>query len=994
MAELEIKNQTIPKEIDRSHSLNFRLLKEEGIRLIERHTGQIWTDFNTHDPGITILEALCFTLTDLGLRANLDIMDLLAQSDNSQFPIAGMFPIKDILPIAPLTIKDYRKLLIDTPGICNAWLEKVSPDEPLFYVDAQLDELTYTINGESVKLQGLYEALLEFDRMDVIGEPNSNIYHIVLPEINGSVYSMDVALPYWDQMTSAGLNDLEINSISLQPVPGGGGEVVSSEGENYYQATIELEYTGGMGTDILVTDLLLLNELIPADEPQLLNEIENILVDTSEESMLRIFVMRSNAAKELVGIGNRQLRLHRNVGEDFLRVRTARIQEIALRANIEIQSSNDIEQLWVDIFWAVSQFLSACVPRFTFDELVEQGQSVDSIFEGPLLENGFIRELDLDSRYKLDVHDRNIILYTSDLIGIIMGITGNDDLKQIIAVRNLSLSNYINNLLINSNVRNCMKLTLSGLYKPRLSRYKSDIRLVKDGMALNLDEGRIDVLLEQKILATRAQNKTTDVPDLSQGVALDLGDYYSFQHDFPQIYGLGKGDLPVKASTSRKAKANQLRAYLSFFDQIMADGLSQLSNQTEVFSIDSDIEKSYFSQPIFNIPEIDAVINDRTDYLDALHINSEDKPTFYDRRNRVLDHILARFGETFHSYESWFLNYASGDPDAPLETIQTKAQFLQLYPELGKNRAKGFNYRPFGSAMDVWDTDNVSGLQKRIAKLAGMKSRKRRHLFPEPEPGNYISVILDPGGDFLELRNDTAGSGDLLLRSIADPAPLTLFETLVQAGQFKKNYDRRQDPVSGQFIGLLLNDLGFEIARTPDYLDEQALKDHINGTISFLHQTYSGEGFYMLEHLLLRPRIQGGNPATSDALLPLFLDEEKPVIDPYSFRLTFMFPSGYARDFSSDPIGDLVDDLPHRFRDLEFRTWMEKVIYKEVPAHMMVNIFWLDRDSANPITTTAPSINNFSRVYEEWLDGMANDTLTLSTQQAFIEIVSAIINRV
>ena len=40
-------------------ALDYALLRQEGIDLIARLAGKRWTDYNSHDPGITILEALC-----------------------------------------------------------------------------------------------------------------------------------------------------------------------------------------------------------------------------------------------------------------------------------------------------------------------------------------------------------------------------------------------------------------------------------------------------------------------------------------------------------------------------------------------------------------------------------------------------------------------------------------------------------------------------------------------------------------------------------------------------------------------------------------------------------------------------------------------------------------------------------------------------------------------------------------------------------------------
>ena len=53
-------------------------LRREGIGFIEKMGSVLWTDYNTHDPGITILEALCYAITDLAYRTGWDIKDILA----------------------------------------------------------------------------------------------------------------------------------------------------------------------------------------------------------------------------------------------------------------------------------------------------------------------------------------------------------------------------------------------------------------------------------------------------------------------------------------------------------------------------------------------------------------------------------------------------------------------------------------------------------------------------------------------------------------------------------------------------------------------------------------------------------------------------------------------------------------------------------------------------------------------------------------------------
>ena len=66
-----------------SKSLDYDLLLQQGIDLIQQFSGNQWTDFNYHDPGITFLEQICYALTDLGYKSNFPIEDiLLAYSDN------------------------------------------------------------------------------------------------------------------------------------------------------------------------------------------------------------------------------------------------------------------------------------------------------------------------------------------------------------------------------------------------------------------------------------------------------------------------------------------------------------------------------------------------------------------------------------------------------------------------------------------------------------------------------------------------------------------------------------------------------------------------------------------------------------------------------------------------------------------------------------------------------------------------------------------------
>ena len=59
-----------------SHAEDYSFLRKKGIGMIEDLCGKTWTDYNAHDPGITLLEAYCFALTELGYRMSFDMKDM------------------------------------------------------------------------------------------------------------------------------------------------------------------------------------------------------------------------------------------------------------------------------------------------------------------------------------------------------------------------------------------------------------------------------------------------------------------------------------------------------------------------------------------------------------------------------------------------------------------------------------------------------------------------------------------------------------------------------------------------------------------------------------------------------------------------------------------------------------------------------------------------------------------------------------------------------
>ena len=147
--------------------MDYTRLRAEGQRLIAGLAGRTWTDYNATDPGITLLESLCYAITDLGYRLGFAMPDLLAGAPDRRSSGKQFFSAREILTVNPLTVIDYRKLLIDINGVRNAWLEKAADAEtPVVYEPASVS-LSFPHGaietGRPHKLNGLYSVLLELD---------------------------------------------------------------------------------------------------------------------------------------------------------------------------------------------------------------------------------------------------------------------------------------------------------------------------------------------------------------------------------------------------------------------------------------------------------------------------------------------------------------------------------------------------------------------------------------------------------------------------------------------------------------------------------------------------------------------------------------------------------------------------------------------------------------------------------------------------------------
>ena len=119
----------IKRSNHRESESSFERLREKGVSLAQAASGDRWTDYNLHDPGVTVLEQLCYGLTDIAYRIDFPVADHLTGPDDViAFGRLALHPPDVIFPCRPTTALDYRRVLLDqVEGLDDAQLIHADP---------------------------------------------------------------------------------------------------------------------------------------------------------------------------------------------------------------------------------------------------------------------------------------------------------------------------------------------------------------------------------------------------------------------------------------------------------------------------------------------------------------------------------------------------------------------------------------------------------------------------------------------------------------------------------------------------------------------------------------------------------------------------------------------------------------------------------------------------------------------------------------------------
>ena len=439
--------------------------------------------------------------------------------------------------------------------------------------------------------------------------------------------------------------------------------------------------------------------------------------------------LTSEKAVELISA-----RLHavRNLGSDLEVVR-ARTFPIHLSATIEVGAVEDPVDLMADIIDGLQSYLSPPARFVPFSEARRSGRRLEEIFEGPRLEHGYLSELPPRLRS----------VSVSDLLRTIVDVSG------VRVVRSLAL----NERTVSAD-RWVLEVP-SGLVPVLAST--SELTLVRDNLPLRVERGELTNRLRQRS-ADRERIAVGDEPAVEPSRPRNLRQFRSIRYQLPAAYGVGPQGLPTSASGERLAQARNLAEYLSIFDRLFANALSQLAHAGDLLS-PNDEARTYYSDVIERDPLGDASAEAPKAWLAAVEPAGQSS-----RRTRFLAHLLARFGEELGDHTQ--LEGAETEANSRENAlIKARSTFLRDYAELGRRRGTAGNtFKPEVSA-------GSSGFEARLRHKLGIE--KDRSLFV------IEHVLLRP---LPEDQGQIAEEGETqvpLLGEVSEPDPWSLQVSVV-----------------------------------------------------------------------------------------------------------------------------------------------------------------------------------------------------------------------
>ena len=619
-------------------------------------------------------------------------------------------------------------------------------------------------------------------------------------------------------------------------------------------------------------------------------------------------------AHQIIGTLNR----HRSLGEQFAKVIFLEPYPVAIGGRLEMQGTKLPEDVLAEVMWRVYTIFQPTVARYELAGWASRPGHSEEILAGPLLAHELLLERDFAAQPRqLGAAQLHAELSTLPSLRGVEGLS----LYEPDQTQPSGLVRVGNNQELLLDVEASLR-HLSVSFK---------------GVLVNVNRARARHKFEQRRAeqqrALRRPLSTSAAPPAEAGSYLDLGRYDSIQHGFPLVYGLGPDGLPANATLNQRAHTWQLKGYLLFFEQLMANFCAQLSNAEALLSGQPLMhEEQLFAQRPVDIPALDYLLDEpgrpraplrpeerpdeRPDYSAApdptadynhsyLHRLAEDPSALRRRRDVLLTHLLARFGYVIAPFHP-----APSDPDGiPSYSLQVRERLLRHLNTVIYYRGAArvaFEALPYAEASPY----EVSGLELFLYLLTGIRyfglvAQREQLAMLEQE------VWLSPSAAAPTARLVVHGTGLDFATFLAVQQSLLADPGLGQA------------TAAGRLSLMGENDqpTGLELElRTAQPTTGNSAPQQMLHYLARLDERLSR--FILIDHCALKPAA----PAPKS-------DKQGPY-SPYEFQISICL-AAFTNSFQPRP--GARPNTPSQYQE-----YVQNLILTHAPAHLLVHIIWLD----------------------------------------------------
>ena len=657
----------------------------------------------------------------------------------------------------------------------------------------------------------------------------------------------------------------------------------------------------------------------------------------------------------------------RNLCEDLGEIVIVDTLEYELCADIEVSSARHPAAILAEIYFECARRIASSVSITSYDQLVDRDEPFDQLFDGPFTRHGFFLDEDLRE------HQSEYLVST--LISAVNSIEGVDHIRQLHLARN-GKSYYDMIGPIGSD--QAFDLVIPG------NAQEIKVVITTNGRVLAIGLNELAARYHEIKFKYHVSRSTPQ--DLSllykpvTGVSRPLGQYFSIQNHFPVNYGINQQGIPDSASTAAKARTRQLKGYLLIFEQLLINFLANLDSVKTLFSAQAEASETYTVQALSSrqVHDLNALYPRDPGVFFSKLVAGFDNAS--ERRSRLLDYLLALYGERFNQNSLRHFDFYSGAAEVEDVIVANKIAYLESIVELGRDRAAPPDYSapPTGR--------RAGGLALRVGMLLGFEQRTTRPL---------TAAIREQGIELVahhEYQQFKADSDELLIINLDEIAeserdsfeqpPLTALDDNNSLQTVRDRIADMPGLKSGQLSDLLLRE-GIYIERyrigrlnsTRDYQlifqidqdrqwhlgsypDKPAAMRAANDLRQYLILLNKhSEGLHIVEHILLRPQHEAANAVTG--------------IDPdegfFSFRVSVIAPGWTAR-----------------CHDRQFRLLAEETLLLNLPAHVYPEFYWLD----------LAQMSEFETLYEDWLDLKSNPaSATMDIEHGAQQLISFLLRR-